>query len=286
MFIFKKSEDIHRYISQKRAEGVTIGFVPTMGALHNGHLSLISESKSRNSLTVCSIFVNPTQFNNPEDFNKYPISIESDIEMLEAEGCDILFLPAAEEIYPAGFKAPYYELGYLENILEGTHRPGHFQGVCMVVERLLDIIPCDVLFLGRKDYQQCMVLQKMIAEKKPDIRIQIVPTMRESDGLAMSSRNRRLTDESRKRATAIFKALSYINQNIASSSISSLAQHAKQMLEQEGFIVDYVEILEMNLKPVTAYLSDRQLVALIAAGIESIRLIDNMIIPDNTIKDS
>ena len=195
MIIFKKAADIHNFLSNKREENQSIGFVPTMGALHEGHISLIIKSKSANSLTICSIFVNPTQFNNPMDFEKYPITIDSDITMLEEAGCDILFLPSTDEIYPKEFIKINYELGYLESILEGKYRPGHFQGVCMVVERLLRIIPCNILYLGQKDYQQCMVIEKMISLRNMDVDLVIAPTVRESDGLAMSSRNRRLSIE-------------------------------------------------------------------------------------------
>ena len=162
MIIFKEAKNIHEYIQSKKESGLSIGFVPTMGALHKGHLSLINKSKSAETLTVCSIFVNPTQFNNPEDFQKYPITIEEDIKLLEMNGCDILFLPSYAEIYPHHFLAKNYELGKIETSLEGASRPGHFQGVCMVVEILLSIIDCDTLYLGQKDLQQCLIIKKLL----------------------------------------------------------------------------------------------------------------------------
>lgn len=276
MIIFKKASDIHNFLSNKREENQSIGFVPTMGALHEGHISLIIKSKIANSLTVCSIFVNPTQFNNPLDFEKYPITIESDITMLEEAGCDVLFLPSTDEIYPKEFVKINYELGYLESILEGKYRPGHFQGVCMVVERLLRIIPCNILYLGQKDYQQCMVIEKMISLRNMDVDLVIAPTVRESDGLAMSSRNRRLSIEERQNATVIFNALMNMKSKINSHSYEYIVSEAKKMIAEKGFEVDYVELTDCHLNPLENTTSSDGIVALIAATINNIRLIDNM----------
>jgi pantoate--beta-alanine ligase len=160
MILFKRPDDLIDFIQKKRKSIVKIGFIPTMGALHKGHISLIEKSKSENDITICSIFINPTQFNNPNDFEKYPVTIDADIEKLELNGCDILFMPSVDDIYPENFQKSHFELGYLDSILEGKHRAGHFQGVCMVVKRLLEIVNCDILYLGQKDYQQCMVIKK------------------------------------------------------------------------------------------------------------------------------
>ena len=165
-----------------------------------------------------SIFINPTQFNDPTDFKKYPVTLEKDIVMLEAAGCDILFLPSVEEIYPDGTTTTmHYDLGYLETILEGHYRPGHFQGVCMVVHRLLDIVKPDNLYIGQKDYQQCMVIKRLIEliGMKDLIQVNISPTLREPDGLAMSSRNMRLSDEERKNAVNIYQTLHFVKEQIA-----------------------------------------------------------------------
>src|ERR1700744_1097270 len=154
MILFKKTGDLNRYLDQQRISGATIGFVPTLGALHAGHISLIDISKKTTTLTVCSIFVNPTQFNDPNDFQKYPITIEKDIILLEKAGTDVLFLPEASEIYPGGTKGlEHYDLGALETLLEGEFRPGHFQGVWQVTQRLLNIVRPDDLFMGSKEYQ-------------------------------------------------------------------------------------------------------------------------------------
>ena len=278
MIIYRKVAEINHYISDKKKENISIGFVPTMGALHQGHISLISKSKTDNLLTVCSIFVNPTQFNNPDDFKKYPITIESDIEILEAAGCDILFLPQREDVYPPGFIKTHYELGGLENILEGSYRQGHFQGVCLVVERLLNIIPCDILYLGQKDYQQCMIIEKMTQLRNINCSIKISPTIREKDGLAMSSRNSRLSNSERTAATIIYQALIYMKSNLKNKSLDDLKNNAYQMLEESGFEVDYIDITDQHLGSVENLNSSNTLVGLIAATINSIRLIDNMIL--------
>lgn len=278
MIIFKKEVDIHAFLLKKKQEKQTIGFVPTMGALHEGHISLIHKSKSINNLTVCSIFVNPTQFNNPQDFEKYPITIDEDILMLEEADCDVLFLPSTHEIYPDDFEKINYDLGYLETILEGKYRPGHFQGVCMVVERLLQITPCDVLFLGQKDYQQCMVIDKMLKLRGINVKLIIAETIREADGLAMSSRNRRLSPEERKKSTVIFKILTDIKDKIGKIPFDSIIADSKNNIEEFGFEVDYVELTDYHLHPIENDTSNNGIVALIAATINNIRLIDNMIV--------
>src|SRR5579872_6663216 len=208
MIIYKKAGDLASWLEKQRQAGQSIGFVPTMGALHEGHISLITISKKTTSLTVCSIFVNPTQFNDPKDFQKYPVTIEKDIALLEKAGTDVLFLPGVEEVYPQGTSAlEQYDIGPLETIFEGKYRPGHFQGVCQVMRRLLEIVRPDQLFMGSKDYQQCMVVQRLLGLIGIPATLHRCPILREPDGLAMSSRNMRLTPAQRSQATAIYKAL-------------------------------------------------------------------------------
>jgi pantoate--beta-alanine ligase len=282
MILFKKGNELHSYLEAQRQKQLSIGFVPTMGALHAGHLSLINASKKENDLTVCSIFVNPTQFNDPKDFEKYPVTIEKDIYQLETTGCDILFLPAAEEIYPDSLsKKVFYDLGYLETILEGKFRPGHFQGVCMVVHRLLQIIPAHTLYLGQKDFQQCMVIKKMIEliDINNQLHVVICPTVREADGLAMSSRNMRLNEMERKNATAIYEALLFLKNNLKKGELFELLQEAKQILLTHGFRNDYVEIADADtLELLGHWDGKRKVVALIAAFMNDVRLIDNLIL--------
>ncbi|HEY6505655.1 MAG TPA: pantoate--beta-alanine ligase [Chitinophagaceae bacterium] len=282
MILFKKVADLARHLSLKRKKGERIGFVPTMGALHQGHLSLIESSRKDNSITVCSIFVNPAQFNDPGDFEKYPVTIEKDIELLESAGCNILFLPTVSEIYPAtGSGNERYDLGYLETILEGKYRPGHFQGVCKVMNRLLDIVKPDNLYLGQKDYQQCMVITRLteLTGQKDFIRINICPTLRDADGLAMSSRNVRLSKEEREKAPAIYQTLSFIKNNLQQGSLLGLKTTATSMLVAKGFKPDYIEIADASTLELTDQWNGKQeLVALAAAFLNEVRLIDNLII--------
>jgi pantoate--beta-alanine ligase len=231
---------------------------------------------------VCSIFVNPAQFNDPADFEKYPVTIEKDIAMLESAGTTILFLPPVAEIYPKGSSVnDHYELGFLETILEGKYRPGHFQGVCKVMDRLLDIVKPDNLYLGQKDYQQCMVITRLVElmGQKETTNINICPILREKDGLAMSSRNMRLNKEERDKATAIYSALTYIKNNLTPGNIQSLKTTALAKLTDEGFKPDYVEIANADtLQLVNDWDGKQKLVALVAAFLNEVRLIDNLLL--------
>ncbi len=280
MIIFKKAADIGIFLQQKRQNNPKTGFVPTMGALHQGHISLIESARSENDLVVCSIFVNPTQFNDPKDFQNYPITIENDIDLLEKAGCDALFLPAVEEMYPAGLEnKKTYALGYLETVLEGRYRPGHFQGVCQVVHRLLTIMPADRLYLGQKDFQQCMVIRKMIELENLPIETVICPTLRETDGLAMSSRNMRLDKEAREKAVEISRTLLHIKSSLKAGDLSELKTAAVEQLNRTGFKTDYVEIADADtLELIGRWDGKRKLVALCAAFLGEVRLIDNMLL--------
>ncbi len=259
MILFKRAGDLDSWLEQQRNSGQPIGFVPTLGALHNGHISLIDISKKSTAITVCSIFVNPTQFNDPKDFQKYPVTLEKDIALLEAAGTDALFLPEVAELYPGGTGTlETYELGDLERILEGKHRPGHFQGVCQVMRRLLDLVRPDHLFMGRKDYQQCMVVQRLLEIRGMTTVLHRCPIVREEDGLAMSSRNLRLGPVERVRAVAIYRALIAMKEGWASSDklpavekVRKLTAMAWEILEKADFRVDYVEIADSEtLEPV------------------------------------
>lgn len=279
MIIFKKANQLSNYISQQKKEGKKIGFVPTMGALHNGHLRLIDNCKDSNDITVCSIFINPTQFNNPDDLKNYPVTTSKDIEQLIIHGCDVLFLPSVEEMYPPADPKKHYPLGDIENRLEGFYRPGHFQGVCQAVDRLLEIVQPHNLYMGQKDYQQCMVIKKLleITGRENLVKLTIVPTVRETDGLAMSSRNLRLNEEQRKLATSIYKELNFIKEHIHQQSLDELKKNAGDHLIQKGFKVDYVEIANANDLS-TADDASNKIVVLAAATTGQIRLIDNLIL--------
>jgi pantoate--beta-alanine ligase len=278
MIIFKEAAALQNYLTTAREARQTVGFVPTMGALHQGHLSLIGLSKAQYTLTVCSIFVNPTQFNNPEDFAKYPITIEQDLEALLQGGCDVLFLPSSTEIYPPGYQAVHYALGSIEAVLEGAHRPGHFQGVCQVVDRLLDLVSPHALILGQKDFQQCLVLGKMLelTGREGAITLQIAPTVREPNGLAMSSRNLRLSEEERDRAALIYSVLNQMQLAYQKGRpADAISIDAREQLERAGFDVDYAVVVSRETLLPAAGL-EAPSIALIAAALGPVRLIDNL----------
>lgn len=279
MIIFRKIPQLQRYLSKARRAG-TLGFVPTMGALHEGHLQLIQTSRSENSTSVASIFVNPAQFNDPADFKKYPITIENDIRLLEEQGCNVLFLPSVEEIYPSGLEQPeYYELGVLDEILEGSFRPGHFQGVCRVVNRLLLITQPDRLYLGQKDYQQCMVIAKLVTLTGSGAEVRICPTLREKDGLAMSSRNMRLQAAERGKATLIYQMLEMSRAEIQAGSLVPLRDKILSTMRSNGFRPDYFEFAKASdLTILESWNGKDPVVALTATFLNDVRLIDNMII--------
>jgi pantoate--beta-alanine ligase len=282
MILFKKAAELRNYLDIQQKQSRKIGFIPTMGALHEGHISLITSSAIKSDCTVCSIFVNPAQFNDSSDFKKYPVTIEKDIYLLDASGCDVLFLPSVDEIYPDGFRSPkHYTIGYLETILEGKYRPGHFQGVCLVMNRLLDIVKPNQLYLGQKDYQQCMIITRLIdlMELSDSIEIIISPTMREKNGLAMSSRNLRLNEVERNKASAIYQSLSFIHQHWQDGHLPRLKKKTQEILENNDLKVDYIEIADAkNLELVNEWNGKQKLVALVAAYINEVRLIDNMLL--------
>lgn len=281
MILIKTAAILARHLKQARNDRQSIGFVPTMGALHRGHLSLLDAARQGNNLSVCSIFINPTQFNDTRDFEKYPVTLEKDIDLLEENGVDILFLPSVAEIYPAGTQQViHYTLGYLESILEGHYRPGHFQGVCQVMHRLLDIVQPDDLYMGQKDYQQCMVVKKLIALTGLSTQLHTCETLREADGLAMSSRNMRLDEAARKKAVYISQVLKRVIASIKAGPLETITNAAEQALTENGFKVDYVAIAAAkDLALLQEWDGKEPLVALAAAYLGEIRLIDNMLIP-------
>ena len=280
MRIFKMASALQIWVNDQRGKGHTLGFVPTMGALHAGHLSLISAALGQNDAVVCSIFVNPTQFNDPADFEKYPVTTGEDINLLVQAGCQVLFLPGPEEVYPPQDPPlPHYDLGHLEMVLEGEHRPGHFQGVCQVLHQFLKLFQPDRFYLGQKDFQQCMVVRRLLhllglVER---VELHIVPTLREPGGLAMSSRNMRLTEDERKKASVIYRVLSWVRERVALESPASLEAAAADQLRASGFRVDYVAVADAaTLRPPDPTLRDQRLVALAAVFLGEVRLIDNL----------
>lgn len=279
MIIVKNIRDLQALLASGQQKGLKTGFVPTMGALHEGHIELIREARRKTGQVVCSIFVNPTQFNDPGDFAKYPVTLESDISQLEQAGTDILFLPPVKELYPQGTTGlEHYELGYLETVLEGSFRPGHFQGVCQVMNRLLKAVMPDELFMGQKDYQQCMVVARLLELMNSQTILITCPTVRESDGLAMSSRNKRLTPEQRQMAVGIYKTLCFLEETLLPGSLADTKNKAIALLQQYGFRIDYIELADrITLQLVSNWNGRQELVALVAAFQGEVRLIDNML---------
>ncbi len=259
-----------------------LGFVPTMGALHEGHLSLIIEAQQENDAVLCSIYVNPTQFNDPEDLEKYPRPIEQDIKALEQLGCDYLFLPNTEEMYPAELKAPDLDLGGLDRYMEGAHRPGHFAGVVQIVHRLLDLIQPNSLYMGQKDFQQYSIIAHMIKELDLPVQLVRVSIVREADGLAMSSRNVRLSKSGRALAPILYQVLldsKFQYEENPKINPRQLEDRAKTMLLEQGVAaVDYFDLVDgYNLQPIQSFDETDYVVACATIRIDGIRLLDNMV---------
>ena len=280
MIIFKQAVDLAKYLQRLKQTNGSIGFVPTMGALHDGHLSLLKRCSEMSDVSVSSIFVNPTQFNDSKDLKRYPKSVSEDILLLEENGCDVLFLPDEKEIYPdKKSKQKHFDLGYLETILEGKFRPGHFQGVCLVIEKLLNIVKPDFLFLGQKDFQQCLVIKKLVNLLKTETKIIVCPILREPSGLAMSSRNLRLNADDRKLAAQLHQTLVSIKNKLQDHNFIQLKKQAINELESKGFKVEYLELAsKTDLQLVTDFKDKEDLIILVAAFLAGVRLIDNLLI--------
>ena len=260
-----------------------IGFVPTMGALHDGHISLIKVSKEQNQLTVCSIFVNPTQFNNREDLEKYPRPIEKDIKFLVENDCDVLFLPEVNEMYLIEETKNIEDYGNITNSFEGKFRPGHFDGVVMITKKFFEIIEPNSVYFGQKDYQQCLVIDHFIKKNNLGVDLHICPTHRENDGLAMSSRNMRLNEKERQAAVIIPETLHYIKKNIQQLPIHELISTAKDQIANSSTLmnVEYIEIVDAkSINPISEISKATEAIVLVAAWCGNIRLIDNLILTD------
>lgn len=255
----------------------TIGFVPTMGALHLGHISLVNQSKKENDFTFVTVFVNPTQFNNADDLVKYPRTEKQDLALLEQAGVDAVFFPTVEDIYPNGELTEHFDFGGLENKMEGEFRPGHFEGVGTVVKRFFEIVQPDNVYFGEKDFQQLQIIRKMVLTQKLPVQIIPVAIKREEDGLAMSSRNQRLTPEMRKEAPLIFKVLNEAKIHLENHSIAETKKFVEKRLESSPLVLEYFEIAEENtLERATQKESTQKIRAFIAVYAGEIRLIDNL----------
>ncbi|MCX6281029.1 MAG: pantoate--beta-alanine ligase [Bacteroidetes bacterium] len=272
-------KEAKQWLKSYQKKSLKIGFVPTMGALHEGHLRLISQSRAENDITICSIFVNPIQFNNPEDLAKYPRNVAQDARLLKNSGCDMLFSPTVEEMYP-GDKQENLEMdfGMLDKVMEGKFRPGHFKGVVIVVRKLFNIIAPTHAYFGKKDYQQLMVIRRMNELLGHKVKIVACETVREDDGLAMSSRNLRLTIGERQVARRIFEVLCKVREKGTKTPVWELREWAiKKIQEDSSFRVEYFEIADREtLMPVESWGHKNQVVALTAVFLGDVRLIDNV----------
>jgi pantoate--beta-alanine ligase len=278
MQIFKEIAPLRLHLQHKRNEGLSVGIVPTMGALHEGHISLIQSSKRATGVTVCTLYVNPTQFNNASDLDKYPRTIERDVAMLEAAECDVLFAPETTEMYqrPGIIK---FDFGDLDKVLEGKFRPGHFSGVATVVSKLFNIIEPTDAFFGQKDYQQLQVIKRLVEELKFNIRVHGIPTIREASGLAMSSRNMRLTEEQRKKALVLSRSLLESRERLLSGARWNDVQ--KEVIENINSIpelkMEYFELVHRD--DLTRHDIDPSMgVILTACFVGDVRLIDNVVV--------
>lgn len=276
MRVCRSFQELREFLNAEVEKGLTIGLVPTMGALHQGHLSLVQKSKQTCDITVCSIFVNPAQFNKVEDLEKYPRTEEADLVLLESGNCDVVIIPEVADVYPAGYPLVSVELNGIDVVMEGIHRPGHFAGVVQVVGRFFEAVKPQVSYFGDKDYQQLAVIKKMVLERKFPVEVIGCPTLREKSGLAMSSRNLRLSEKAIKTAALIKEQLDWAKSNFDFNSIAQIEQIVRKVFESHpDFELEYFEIASAdNLLPVKT--GSGKVRAFIAARIEGVRLIDNL----------
>jgi len=278
MEIFKQIAPLRTYLDRVRKSDKSIGLVPTMGALHQGHISLIQTSRSRNDITVATIYVNPTQFNNPNDLKKYPKTPETDLEMLRGAGCNVVFSPDDEEMY-AGKPLIKFDFGHLDKVMEGKYRPGHFSGVALVVSKLFNVVQPDRAYFGQKDWQQFAVIRQLVRELKFNFELYSVPILRESDGLAMSSRNLRLNQMQRANATVFHQALNMARQALISGTgLETVKKAVLDMVNSKPEIkLEYFELADSKNLTILDNVDKAVLPILCIAGYAGeIRLIDNM----------
>ena len=280
MIVVKKVNTIQEIIRAHKEDGNSIGFTPTMGALHDGHHTLIQRSMDECDVTICSIFVNPTQFNEATDLDNYPRTLEADCKGLEEIGCDIVFAPSAREMFPDGMDyKDDVDLNGLDEVMEGAHRPGHFAGVVQVVKLLVDITDCDRLYMGQKDFQQFSIIRQMLRSLQYHTELVVCPISRDPDGLARSSRNVRLTEEHRRDATILYNVLKETKQNINSIDITTVQKSAIKNLSIPGFKPEYFDIIDgYTLRAISNVDDSKLVVACTAVWAGDVRLIDNMVL--------
>lgn len=280
MILFKKVQQLQDYIALQKKDKRSIGFVPTMGALHQGHLSLIKKAKAGNDCVVCSIFVNPTQFNEASDLEKYPRTAAKDISLLTSVETDILFMPNVDEVYPPGVDTTLeLDFGDLATVMEGEFRPGHFDGMAQVVNRLLNIVQPHHLYMGQKDFQQLTIVRSMLKQLNSEVNLVMCPIVRENDGLAMSSRNVRLTDVNRKLAVKLNQTLTAAKAQMNEKSPSEIQEWALKELSIPEFKPEYFDIIDgITLQAVENFRETNFAVACTAVWVGEVRLIDNLVL--------
>lgn len=283
MEVIKQVSTLREHIQALRCSGKRIGFVPTMGALHEGHLQLLRAAAQANDITVCSIFVNPTQFNNPEDFKLYPRTLEQDMDMLQTVGCDILFAPEADDIYSKQQQLLQFSFGALERVMEGEHRPGHFNGVATIVSKLFHYVQPHRAYFGQKDLQQVAIVRQLVQALSFDLELVCVPTVREPDGLAMSSRNKRLNPEQRALSACLYQAMQQASQQLGLQPLESIKAGAVAYLQSIPQVQpEYFEVVDAyTLQPLRQVEAGQEVAICVAAQVGPVRLIDNVLVNFN-----
>ena len=280
MIICKTRDEISAAVAELRRQNKTLGFVPTMGALHNGHLSLVKKSMSENDCTAVSIFVNPTQFNNKHDLQTYPRTVEADVKLLEETGADIAFVPSVETMYPEGLDnvTESYDFGFIGQVMEGAARPGHFNGVGIVVHRLFDLVKPDRAYFGMKDFQQIAIIREMVRQCNINIEIIPCPIVREDDGLALSSRNTRLNEEQRRQAVQISQTLFKAVGLVGEKSVDEVKEFVISTVNSVPLLdVEYFEIVDgYSLQTISSWNEAEWVVGCITVNVGDVRLIDNI----------
>ena len=278
MNIFKNKKDLKAYLQSQRLDKKSIGFIPTMGALHQGHLSLIKNAKKKNDLVVVSIFVNPTQFGNQEDLIEYPKTIESDTGLLESVACDVLFYPSVKEIYNENVVSEKFNFDGLEHLMEGKFRTGHFDGVGTIVKTFFEIVAPNRAYFGQKDFQQLQIIKKMVKKHRLNVKIKGCAIFREDDGLAMSSRNIRLSKEHRAGAPFIYKTLKKVRRKFGTEKVNKITEWVENQFKKHPFLdLEYFTIAEeKTLETIKNKESNNKYRAFIAVFAGEIRLIDNI----------
>ncbi len=279
MEIINNAAEMHAWSKNRQKEGLIVGFVPTMGALHKGHIELVNHSVKENDVTVCSIFVNPVQFNNPDDLEKYPRTFDQDVAMLRDAACDLVFYPPVKEMYPEPVTRQY-DFGILDKVMEGRYRPGHFNGVAIVVKKLFDIVVPNRAYFGEKDFQQLAIIRALAKQETLDVEIVSCPIVREPDGLAMSTRNVRLSKVQRVHASLIYNTLLFAKKMYPHTQPDELKKEVEQRINNNPYMqLEYFEISDTEtLEPIGQVKPPKPVIACIAVYMGEVRLIDNMIL--------